>query len=80
MVKRPGRYSGGCRRTGGSGSCGAFDAEFQAWIDAVPPAAPPARAAWDGYAATVACEAGLEALRTGQQLPIRMTDRPDLYA
>ena len=58
----------------------AFDAEFQAWADAVSARTTTGPSAWDGYAATVACEAGLEAIRRGRQPSSRMTDRPDLYA
>ena len=49
----PGRTAAGCRRTGANGSCCAFDAEFQAWIDAVAAGGTTGPSAWDGYAATV---------------------------
>jgi len=34
---------------------------------------------WDGYAATVVCDAAVEANRSGQKAPVRMRERPDLY-
>ena len=35
--------------------------------------------AWDGYAATVACETGLAALHSGQREEVVLRECPDLY-
>ena len=34
--------------------------------------------AWDGYAAAVVSDAGLEALRTGERVAVSLADRPKL--
>ena len=34
---------------------------------------------WDGYAATLVTDAGIEALRTGQRAAVSMREQPDLY-
>jgi myo-inositol 2-dehydrogenase / D-chiro-inositol 1-dehydrogenase len=59
---------------------GAFDLELQAWVDAVSAGGSTGPSAWDGYAATVACETGLAALRSGRREEIVLRERPDLYA
>jgi myo-inositol 2-dehydrogenase/D-chiro-inositol 1-dehydrogenase len=58
----------------------AFDAEFQEWIDVIGSGdAPNGPSSWDGYAATVVCDAGVEALHGGARVAIEMVDKPDLY-
>ncbi|MCW2718814.1 Gfo/Idh/MocA family oxidoreductase [Pseudonocardia sp.] len=57
----------------------AFDAEFQAWIDAVTAGGTTGPSAWDGYAATVVCDTGLAALRSGTREPVVLREKPDLY-
>jgi myo-inositol 2-dehydrogenase/D-chiro-inositol 1-dehydrogenase len=59
----------------------AYDVEFQEWIDALTSdegATGPS--AWDGYAAQVVCDAGVEALRIGERVPIDLGDKPALYS
>jgi myo-inositol 2-dehydrogenase / D-chiro-inositol 1-dehydrogenase len=34
---------------------------------------------WDGYAATVVTDAGIEAMRTGQRATVTMREQPDIY-
>jgi myo-inositol 2-dehydrogenase / D-chiro-inositol 1-dehydrogenase len=80
VVKRAGRYGGRVPENWRERFVGAFDLEFQAWIDAVTAGGTTGPSAWDGYAATVACETGLAALRSGQREPIVLRERPDLYA
>ncbi|WP_281690479.1 Gfo/Idh/MocA family protein [Pseudonocardia thermophila] len=61
----------------------AFDAEFRAWIDVVAAGGTHLSAgptAWDGYAATACCEAGLESLRTGTRQPVELRPQPALYS
>jgi len=34
---------------------------------------------WDGYAATVVCDAALQALHTGERVEVSLREQPDLY-
>jgi myo-inositol 2-dehydrogenase/D-chiro-inositol 1-dehydrogenase len=79
IVKRAGQHAGRVPSDWGERFADAFDIEFQAWADAVGADTATGPSSWDGYAATVACDAGLEALRTERRVPIVMRDRPDLY-
>ncbi len=79
VVKRAGSHSGRVPADWRERFVLAFDAEFQAWIDAVTAGGTTGPSAWDGYAATVACEAGLAALRSGTREPVLLRDKPDLY-
>jgi myo-inositol 2-dehydrogenase/D-chiro-inositol 1-dehydrogenase len=53
--------------------------ELQEWVDAVSGSGELGPSSWDGYAAAAASEAALEALRTGQRVPVALADRPALY-
>ena len=79
VIKRDGRFSGPVPLDWRVRFAAAFDAEFQAWIDAVAAGVATGPSSWDGYAATVGTDAGLEALRTDQRVPVVLRDRPDLY-
>jgi myo-inositol 2-dehydrogenase / D-chiro-inositol 1-dehydrogenase len=79
VVKRTGQYAGRVPADWRERFARAFDAEFQAWIDAVAAGGTTGPSAWDGYAATVACDTGLAALHSGQREPVVMRERPDLY-
>ncbi|HEU4347552.1 MAG TPA: Gfo/Idh/MocA family oxidoreductase [Actinoplanes sp.] len=58
----------------------AYDVEFQEWIDSIAAGAGPVGpSAWDGYAAAVVSDAGVEALRTGDRVPVLLADKPKLY-
>lgn len=63
----------------------AYDIELQEWVDAAGGLGGPAGrsgpgpSAWDGYAAAVVAEAGLEALHSGTRVPVTMIERPALY-
>ena len=48
----------------------AYDTELQRWVDAARPGTIDGPGAWDGYAAVAVCEAGVEALRTGQKVDV----------
>ena len=55
--------------------------EFQEWINAVSAgqgAVGPS--AWDGYAAQVVCDAGVNALYSGDRVEIDLGAKPDLYS
>ena len=58
----------------------AFDAEFRAWIAAAAKGGAAGPSAWDGYVATAATLAGVRALESGVREPIKLRERPALYA
>src|SRR3984885_11426152 len=58
----------------------AFDAEFRAWISAAGKGGDAGPGAWDGYVATAATLAGVRALESGAREPIKLRDKPALYA
>jgi len=58
----------------------AFDAEFRAWITAAAKGGAAGPSAWDGYVATAATLAGVRALESGAQEPIKLREQPSLYA
>lgn len=58
----------------------AFDAEFRAWIAAAAKGGAAGPSAWDGYVATAATLAGVKALDSGAREPIKLRERPALYA
>lgn len=58
----------------------AFDVEVQRWVDAVRDGRlVDGPNAWDGYRVALACEAGVEALRTGATVEVPAGERPDFY-
>ena len=54
----------------------AYDTELQRWVDAARAGTVDGPGAWDGYAAVAVCEAGVEAVRTGAKVAVRMDPRP----
>jgi len=79
LVKRAGAYAGRVPEDWRERFVRAFDAEFQAWIDAVAAGGTTGPSAWDGYAATVVCDTGLAALHSGAREPVSLREKPDLY-
>jgi myo-inositol 2-dehydrogenase / D-chiro-inositol 1-dehydrogenase len=60
---------------------GAYDVEFQEWIDAITGGGGPVGpSAWDGYAAAVVSDAGVTALRGGSRVEVRLAPKPSFYA
>jgi myo-inositol 2-dehydrogenase/D-chiro-inositol 1-dehydrogenase len=57
----------------------AYDAELRAWAVSVTAGTATGPSSWDGYAATLAADACLAALHTGQRTPIALGSRPALY-
>jgi myo-inositol 2-dehydrogenase/D-chiro-inositol 1-dehydrogenase len=58
----------------------AYDVEFQEWINAVTAGqGATGPSSWDGYAAQAVCEAGVQALHSGERIGIDLGDRPSLY-
>jgi myo-inositol 2-dehydrogenase / D-chiro-inositol 1-dehydrogenase len=54
----------------------AYQVELQRWVNAARRGTIDGPGVWDGYAAVAVCEAGVEAVRTGQKVPVRLGDRP----
>ncbi|MCA0296480.1 MAG: Gfo/Idh/MocA family oxidoreductase [Actinobacteria bacterium] len=59
---------------------GAFVTEVQEWITAVSEGRHTGSSSWDGYAAAVVCDAGVQALTADGEVPIVMIDKPAFYA
>jgi myo-inositol 2-dehydrogenase/D-chiro-inositol 1-dehydrogenase len=59
---------------------GAFVAEVQEWITAVSEGRHTGSSSWDGYAAAVVCDAGVQALTADGEVAISMIAKPALYA
>ena len=51
----------------------AYDAEVQAWVDASRRGEVTGPTTWDGYAATVVCEAGMESLASGAPVKVALS-------
>ena len=54
----------------------AYDTELQRWVDAARDGTIDGPGAWDGYAAVAVCEAGAEAVRTGEKVKVQLGARP----
>jgi len=59
---------------------GAFVTEVQEWITAVSEGRHTGSSSWDGYAAAVVCDAGVQALTADGEVAITMIAKPALYA
>jgi myo-inositol 2-dehydrogenase/D-chiro-inositol 1-dehydrogenase len=80
LVKSAGRFSGRVPAHWIERFARAFDTELQEWLDRVATGAEPTGpSCWDGYAATVVCDAALAALATGSAEPVVLRERPALY-
>lgn len=58
----------------------AFVTEVQEWITAVSEDRHTGSSSWDGYAAAVVCDAGVQALTADGEVAIEMMDKPAFYA
>jgi myo-inositol 2-dehydrogenase/D-chiro-inositol 1-dehydrogenase len=54
----------------------AYDIELQRWVDAARAGTIDGPGAWDGYAAVAVCEAGVQAVRTGEKVAVALQPRP----
>jgi myo-inositol 2-dehydrogenase / D-chiro-inositol 1-dehydrogenase len=54
----------------------AYHTELQRWVNAARNGTIDGPGAWDGYAAVAVCEAGVQAVRTGERVPVAMGQRP----
>jgi myo-inositol 2-dehydrogenase/D-chiro-inositol 1-dehydrogenase len=58
----------------------AYDSELQDWISAVSAGeGATGPSSWDGYAAQVVCDAGVQALYSGERVAVELIDRPSIY-
>jgi myo-inositol 2-dehydrogenase/D-chiro-inositol 1-dehydrogenase len=55
----------------------AYQVELQRWVSAARRGTIDGPGVWDGYAAVAVCEAGVEAVRTGQKVAVRLGSRPE---
>jgi myo-inositol 2-dehydrogenase / D-chiro-inositol 1-dehydrogenase len=53
----------------------AYDIELQRWVDAARRGTADGPGAWDGYAASAVCAAGVEALRSGRRTEVGLAQR-----
>lgn len=79
LVKREGQVGGRVPVDWRERFLRAYDVEFQEWLDAVSAGRSTGPSSWDGYAATLVCDAATEAYRTGQPATVTMREKPDLY-
>jgi myo-inositol 2-dehydrogenase/D-chiro-inositol 1-dehydrogenase len=79
VVKREGRYGGRIPDDWRERFIRAYDTEFQEWINAVAAGRSTGPSSWDGYAATVVCDAALEALHGGERVEVSLRGQPEFY-
>jgi myo-inositol 2-dehydrogenase/D-chiro-inositol 1-dehydrogenase len=79
VTRREGRSGGNVPADWRERFVRAYDAEFQEWINAVAAGTSTGPSAWDGYAATVVCDAALAALHGGDRVAVTLRAQPDLY-
>ncbi len=80
VVKSNGAFSGRVPADWRERFAVAFDTEFREWLRAAAEGGASGPSSWDGYVATVVTNAGVKAIETGQREPIRLRERPALYA
>ncbi len=80
VVKREGTYRGQIPDGWRERFMRAYDAELQQWINAVTDNTSTGPSSWDGYAATVICDAAVQAFRSGTRIEVVMRGQPDLYS
>jgi myo-inositol 2-dehydrogenase/D-chiro-inositol 1-dehydrogenase len=79
VVKGSGRFGGRVPEDWRERFIRAYDTEFQEWIDAASRGESTGPSSWDGYAATVVCDAGLKAMQSGERVEISLREQPELY-
>jgi myo-inositol 2-dehydrogenase/D-chiro-inositol 1-dehydrogenase len=81
VLRRGGTVSGAVPEDWRQRFLGAYDRELQDWIDTVSAGRETTGpSAWDGYAAQVVCDAGVQALRRGDRVAIELIGKPSIYA
>ena len=80
VVRREGGFAGAVPAGWRERFVRAYDVELQAWVDALAAGhGATGPSSWDGYAAAVASDAAVAALRTGETVEIRLGPAPALY-
>ncbi|WP_049576787.1 Gfo/Idh/MocA family protein [Streptomyces sp. SBT349] len=79
MTNTAGRWGGEVAQGYLARFADAYDREVQAWVDAARRGETTGPGVWDGYAVAAACEAGVEAQRTGRRVAVEMAERPTFY-
>jgi myo-inositol 2-dehydrogenase/D-chiro-inositol 1-dehydrogenase len=79
VIKREGQFGGRVPADWRERFIRAYDVELQEWLDAVAAGHSTGPSSWDGYAATLVCDAATEAFRSGGPATVTMRDKPDLY-
>jgi myo-inositol 2-dehydrogenase/D-chiro-inositol 1-dehydrogenase len=79
LVKSRGGFSGRVPEDWRERFVRAYDVELQEWLDACAKGEVRGPSSWDGYAATVATDAGLVALHSGNWAKISLRDKPSIY-
>lgn len=79
VVKRDGSFAGSVPVDWRERFARAYDVELQDWINAASQGRATGPSAWDGYAATVVCDAGVEAFSSGRRVAVSLRDKPKLY-
>ncbi len=80
VVRREGGFAGAVPAGWRERFVRAYDVELQAWVDALAAGlGATGPSSWDGYAAAVASDAAVAALRTGETVEFRLGPPPALY-
>jgi myo-inositol 2-dehydrogenase / D-chiro-inositol 1-dehydrogenase len=79
VVKRDGGFRGRVPADWRERFARAYDAELQDWIGAALAGTATGPSSWDGYAATAATNAGVQALHSATRVEVSMRPQPDLY-
>jgi myo-inositol 2-dehydrogenase / D-chiro-inositol 1-dehydrogenase len=79
VVKKGGQWGGRVAEDWRERFIRAYDTEFQEWIVAASKGESTGPSSWDGYAATVVCAAGLQAMESGERVEVSLREQPDLY-
>lgn len=74
-----GRYFGNEHVTFKTRFAAAFENELQRWVNAAKAGTIDGPSAWDGYLAAAACDAGSEAIATGQRVEVAYAPKPAFY-
>jgi len=81
VVRREGGFAGAVPTGWRERFVRAYDVELQAWVDALAAGlGATGPSSWDGYAAAVASDAAVAALRTGETVEFRLGPPPAMYA
>jgi myo-inositol 2-dehydrogenase / D-chiro-inositol 1-dehydrogenase len=81
VVRREGGFAGAVPAGWRERFVRAYDVELQAWVDALAAGlGATGPSSWDGYAAAVASDAAVAALRTGETVEFRLGPPPAMYA